>query len=112
MNKIIKANTSYINLKAGGITRFFGISRSDLICSSIASQDVTFIFISLAFNDIARHAEAEVIIGRGVFDFDAINILVNNLKYKLITKFSCSRDLGILIFFIWLYLDRNFLSVC
>lgn len=76
MNKIIKPNT-YINLKAGGICRFFGISLSEFICSSIASHEATFIFIFLAFNDKARHAEAEVVIGRGTFDFNAINILVN-----------------------------------
>jgi hypothetical protein len=43
----------------------------------MASYEVIFIPIKLAFNHRARHAEAEVVIGRGTFDLYAVNY-----KYK------------------------------
>jgi len=39
----------------------------------MASYEGIFIPIKLAFNQSARHAEAEVVIGRGTFDLNAKN---------------------------------------
>lgn len=72
---ILKFN-NYINLKVEGICHFFGTSRSAFICPSMASYEGILIPIKLAFNQSARHAEAEVVIGRGTFDLNARSIII------------------------------------
>lgn len=62
---------------------FFGTSRNAFICPSIASCVVIFIPIKLAFNHRARHAEAEVVIGRAIFDLNAVNIIINKHETKI-----------------------------
>jgi len=61
-----------INLNVVGTFHFFGISRNAFICPSIASQEAIFTPIKPPFSQRARHAEADVVIGRGTFDLNAV----------------------------------------
>lgn len=85
--KTIEPNTNYIDLKVEGICHFLGTSRSAFIWPSMASYEVIFTPISPAFNHKARHAEAEVVIGRGTFDLNTIKSkYINCKKIKIINN--------------------------
>lgn len=95
-----------INLKVEGICHFLGTSRSAFICPSMASYEVIFTPIRLAFNHKDRHAEAEVVIGRGTFDLNTVKyincvikkIQINNNQVRLLTRLRYTDFFHLVIF--------------